>query len=375
MPKRALDNVLILITAGGLLFALATRATAHSPGQAMINLRTEDSRITGSVSMYYGDMPFLIEGLPFQVPESTDESFPHYTDITVQFLTDHIRFSSAGQPLTDVTHFGPGMKFDEQNNAVIPISIRPPGGTLKSLIIEQDGMYRTNPRFTTLVNLQTGDQFKSLVLRRGESRAEIFIDPLTEARSFLGHGVTHILSGIDHIFFILLLILGPFLSTQAAVTDWRPPAWSLLKLATAFTAAHSLTLFLAVCKVVWIPTTIIDIVVIFSIVFVGLHNLLRFHIGREWLVVFAFGLFHGYGFSQGLQNVGLSRGHLLLPLLGFNVGVEIGQVLIVAAVFTPLAAAARRWPQTLTVARWATALITVTASLWLLEKIFGGMIR
>lgn len=372
MPKRIQQILGILLILTGVLSLGTAVCRAHSPGQALINLRTEETGITGTISIYYGDLPLLIDGLPFQVPSPTDEFLPRYADLITLFLSEHIRFFSSGRPLADVTRFEPRLTFDEQDNAIIPLTIRPPSGRLKTLIIEQDGIYRLNPRFTTLVNLETDNQFKSIVLRRGDSRAELFIDPLTETMSFLGFGITHILSGIDHIAFILLLILSPFLAGAAVSDDWKAPAWALIKLATAFTVAHSLTLFLAVLKVMWMPAKLIDVMVIFSIVFVGLHNLLRFDIKREWLIVFAFGLFHGYGFSRGLQNAGLSRDHLLLPLLGFNVGVEIGQVLIIAVVFSLFCLTARRWrPHTVKAARWTTGFVTLVATLWLLEKILA----
>ncbi|MBZ0166633.1 MAG: HupE/UreJ family protein, partial [Candidatus Omnitrophica bacterium] len=174
---------------------------------------------------------------------------------------------------------------------------------------------------------------------------------------------------VDHIFFILLLIFSPFFAGQVQATGhWRTPVWSLVKLATAFTVAHSLTLALATYKVFFLPMGLVELLVIFSIIFMGMHNLLRFDIKREWLIVFAFGLFHGYGFSAGLRNLGLSREHLVLPLVSFNLGVELGQILIIGIVFGPLYILARRWDKTPVLIRYATMLITLIASLWLLEK-------
>lgn len=137
--------------------------------------------------------------------------------------------------------------------------------------------------------------------------------------SFVLLGIHHILSGYDHLLFVVGLLL---------------PGGSLLSLAkiiTAFTVAHSVTLSLAVLQVVTVPDRLIEAVIALSIAYVAAENLLgRAAVSRRWLVSFCFGLVHGFGFSSALRELGLPAHGLLVSLLGFNVGVELGQALVVA---------------------------------------------
>src|SRR5207244_11232784 len=111
-----------------------------------------------------------------------------------------------------------------------------------------------------------------------------------------------------------------------------PCGWfSLLKIITAFTLAHSVTLALAVLNVVVLPDRLVEAVIALSIAFVAAENLfLNPVVSRRWLVSFCFGLVHGFGFSSALRELGLPRQGLVLSLLGFNLGVEAGQALLVA---------------------------------------------
>lgn len=138
-------------------------------------------------------------------------------------------------------------------------------------------------------------------------------------------GVEHILSGVDHLVFVLALLI---------ITNG---AWRLFKTVTAFTAAHSITLALATLGLVHVPQRPVEAVIALSIVFVAME-IVHLRAGREsmtsrspWVVAFAFGLLHGFGFAGALSEVGLPQSHIPLALLFFNVGVEVGQLLFIAA--------------------------------------------
>ena len=140
-------------------------------------------------------------------------------------------------------------------------------------------------------------------------------------------GVEHILTGADHLLFILaMLIIAQGL-------------WRLVKTVTAFTVAHSITLGLATLGFVHVPQSPVEAVIALSIVFVA-AEIVRGWQGREgiaaqapWLIAFAFGLLHGFGFAGALSEIGLPQGHIPLALLFFNVGVEAGQLFLSAASF------------------------------------------
>jgi hydrogenase/urease accessory protein HupE len=146
------------------------------------------------------------------------------------------------------------------------------------------------------------------------------------ALSYLQLGLQHILLGVDHLLFVLGLLL--------IVRD----RWMLLKTVTAFTVAHSLTLAMATLGHASVPLPPLDAAVALSILFLG-PEIVRvwrgqtsFTLRHPWVVAFAFGLLHGFGFASGLTAMGLPRAELPLALLLFNVGVEIGQLAFVAGV-------------------------------------------
>jgi len=141
------------------------------------------------------------------------------------------------------------------------------------------------------------------------------------AGSFFLLGVLHIATGYDHLLFLLVLILCGGSMVQ------------LLKIITAFTLAHSITLGAAALGLVSVPSVLVEAVIALSIAYVAFENLFpRFAISRRWTIGFLFGLMHGFGFSSVLQEIGLPREGLLLALLNFNLGVEAGQLVAVAVV-------------------------------------------
>jgi hydrogenase/urease accessory protein HupE len=146
---------------------------------------------------------------------------------------------------------------------------------------------------------------------------------------FLAAGIEHIFLGYDHIAFLLAVIL------------WGETLWPLVKVVTAFTIAHSITLSLAALQIFAIPSTIVEPAIAASIMFVAAENFFSRNIDRRWLVTFAFGLVHGFGFASALSEIGLPTNALVPALAAFNIGVEIGQVAIVALVFPLLLLADR----------------------------------
>jgi hydrogenase/urease accessory protein HupE len=177
--------------------------------------------------------------------------------------------------------------------------------------------------------------------------------------SFFVMGIHHILSGYDHLLFLVGLLL---------------PGGSLLSLAkiiTAFTIAHSVTLSLAVLQVVTLPDRLIEAVIALSISLVAAENLfLDPTVSRRWLVSFSFGLVHGFGFSSALRELQLPAQGLLVSLFGFNVGVEVGQALVVAACLPLLLFLRRsRW-ETRTVATSSLAILVVGLVLFVERAFF-----
>ncbi len=203
---------------------------------------------------------------------------------------------------------------------------------------------------------------------------------------YAADGVWHIWIGFDHILFLLSLLLPAVGAWVAGVggqrpggsrrATWQPvprlgvAVWEVLRIVTAFTLAHSITLSLATLGWVSLPSRLVESTIAASVVLAALNNVFPFFQGRRWMVAFAFGLIHGFGFASVLADLGLPRDALALALLGFNLGVEAGQLAIVA-VFLPLAYLLRhskfyRW-----VVLWGGSLaIAAIAAAWFVERAF-----
>ena len=187
-------------------------------------------------------------------------------------------------------------------------------------------------------------------------------------------GVWHIWIGIDHILFLLALLLPAVLVVEAArhvpVTSFRGGFIDVLKIVTAFTIAHSITLTAATLGWVALPSRLVESVIALSVVLAALNNVTPAAVRRRWPMAFAFGLIHGFGFASVLADLGLPDTALLVALLGFNVGVELGQLAIVSA-FLPVAFILRATPfYRIWVFRGGSVAIALVAGLWFVERAF-----
>ncbi len=224
-----------------------------------------------------------------------------------------------------------------------PVSRRTTAGaaiqtwTLRAPALRGQTLSITDPEGTmsdTLVRIEFADGTtwtQRLTPDRPAARIPAHESSFAVAGTYLKLGVEHILLGIDHLLFILALLL---------ITRGT---WRLIKTVTAFTVAHSITLALATLGFVHVPQAPVEAVIALSIVFVA-AEILRVRNGpggiasrAPWIVAFAFGLLHGFGFAGALADVGLPERHVPLALLLFNVGVEVGQLLFVAPALGMLA--------------------------------------
>ncbi len=189
---------------------------------------------------------------------------------------------------------------------------------------------------------------------------------------YLRTGIEHIWTGFDHMLFLFSLLLPAVLLRRER--QWqpqqalRPALLEVCKVVTAFTLAHSLTLGLATFGIVRLPARVSESAIALSVVIAALNNVVPLVRSRRWVVAFCFGLIHGFGFANALSDLGLPHGALALALVGFNLGVEAGQLAIVAA-FLPCAYLLR---ETLFYRRFlltgGSAAIATVAALWLLER-------
>ncbi|MEP7207984.1 MAG: HupE/UreJ family protein [Casimicrobiaceae bacterium] len=242
-----------------------------------------------------------------------------------------------------------------------------------------------NVRYTLFFDVDPQHRGLLQVVENGISRSVIFAadhpqevvggdagGALDQFIAYVREGVWHIWTGFDHILFLLSLLLPAVLVRRDAAwqpaASFRPAFLEVAKVVTAFTVAHSITLTVAALGIVSLPSRWVESAIALSVVLAALNNIRPVIAEARWIAAFAFGLVHGFGFAGALQDLGLPSGALALSLAGFNIGVELGQLVIVA-VFLPLAYRVR---STLLYRRVAlvggSAAIAAVAAVWLAER-------
>jgi hydrogenase/urease accessory protein HupE len=255
------------------------------------------------------------------------------------------------------------------NNAFIERWTVSRAGGLTGGTVHIDGLRAT--AIDVLVRLERLDGSRQLV--RLTPSTPSFVVEATPSRmqvvgSYLPLGVEHILTGVDHLLFVLALLI----ITRGS--------WRLVKTVTAFTVAHSITLSLAALGFVRVPSAPVEAVIALSIVFVA-AEIMHSRQGRPglterapWVVAFSFGLLHGFGFAGALSEIGLPQLDIPLALFSFNVGVEIGQLLFIAAAFGVIAVSRRvmrrtALPRPAWTWRLAPYAIGSVSAFWLIQRL------
>lgn len=284
----------------GILTLLSGSALAHDPGLSVAEVRILDDRIVAVVSFAPGD----VEGL--QQLESNL--------LTIEKDGRKLELRSFGSTFSDANSVHFQLEFAATKAGELrisaPVLVRLSRGHKQFCSV-----YDENNRLLAerMLDAETADLTIDLQTTSANNRSIL---------AFLLLGVEHIVTGYDHLAFLLALLLaGGSLRHNA-------------KIITSFTVAHSLTLALATLGLVNISPGIVEPVIAASVVFVGVENLFARRLTARWLVTFVFGLVHGLGFASALRELGVggSVSHVAIPLLSFNLGVELAQIAIAALV-------------------------------------------
>ncbi|GLQ45953.1 membrane protein [Dyella lipolytica] len=272
-------------------------------------------------------------------------------------------------------------------------------------------MYDLDPYHRGIVTIHAGEKIAGAVLGPSNPSASLNLrvpDRWGEFKSFVTDGIWHIWTGVDHILFLLSLLLPAVLVRRRAFSDhspWRkgalltettgalmaamtprpryrweaatrfwPPCLDVIKVVSAFSLSHSVTLSLAVLGIVHVPSRLVESGIALSVMVAALNNLYPLVNKRVWLIAFAFGFIHGLGFASALSGLQLPAGAMAASLGGFSVGVEVGQEAIVLA-FLPLAYLLRTtWLYQRLMFRCGSLLIVALAIGWFVQRAFDVLI-
>ena len=368
---------LLIIGLAALALLLVSAASAHKPSDSYLSLVIDEQRVVGRWDIALRDLEHAI-GLDRDGDGALTwgEVKARHGDIAAYALA-RLELSSAGAVCTTAPtqHLIDG--HSDGAYAVLRFVGDCPAA-IDGLDISYSFLFDLDPMHRGLGQVQSGDLTQTSIfsperrtwqVRTGRS------NPWQQSATYVREGVWHIWIGLDHILFLLCLLLAAAGRRQRVPEPNRrsAPLWiEVVKVVTSFTVAHSITLSVAALGLLSFPARLVESAIAASVVLAALNNIRPLVTRRLWLIAFGFGLVHGLGFASVLADLALPRDTLLLALLGFNLGVEVGQMVLVG-LFFGLVWALRRldviWPQ------WATPLpaciIAIVAGIWFIERAFG----
>jgi HupE / UreJ protein len=365
------------VLAAALLAASATGAFAHKPSDSYLAISVEGTDVSGQWDIALRDLDFAI-GLDDNGDGDITwgEVKAHQADIGAYSLA-RLKLRSGG---ADCPVHATAFLADDHSDGAYSV-MRFEGkcqAEADAIEISYTLFADLDPQHKGLLRLEHGGGTRTGIFspeRATQSFELEKISALTQFVDYAREGVWHIWIGFDHILFLLSLLLPAVLvlggGRWQAVGRFAPAFWDVFKIVTSFTVAHSITLSLAALGVVSLPSRLVESAIATSVVLAALNNVFPLVHERRWMVAFFFGLVHGFGFASVLRDLGLPQNALLIALVGFNLGVEGGQLAIVSA-FLPVAYWLRAtWLYRRLVFIGGSLAIVAVAGIWLVERAFN----
>ncbi len=360
-----------------LCLGTAMSAQAHVASNSFLTMRIEGASVEGSVELAVRDAEIAV-GLDSNHDGKVSWGEVRAAQLALRvYLRQHLQMagSDGGCPLLfaalEINARVDGNYLWQAFSAQCP---SPP----QQLRIDYRLLDAEDPSHRGLLTLSARGSTQSAVLGGAKQIRQFDLGAPSRWNAFAEYfqvGVWHIWSGIDHLLFLLSLLLPAVLIRRTkrwqAVPRAAPAIVSILKVVTAFTLAHSITLSLAAFDIIRLPSRLTESVIAASIIVCALNNVFPLVTEARWRIAFAFGLLHGFGFAAVLSDMGLPRGARLISLVAFNLGVEAGQLAVVLAIMPVIYAlrASRLYQRALM--PWGSTAIASLALVWFVERAVG----
>lgn len=358
-----------------LLLFTTEHARAHKPSDSYLSVHADGSAISGQWDIALRDLEFAIGLDTDRNGAITWGELRARLPAIDAYAFSKLKFSADGRACAVQPQQHLVDEHSDGSYAVIRFRVDCGAATYREADLEYTLFADIDPTHRGLLRVTGRTQTSTAVLGPERSRAVLAATPRSLVAQFLDfarEGVWHIWIGFDHILFLLSLLLPAVLVATrpagAKTEGFAPVLIDVLKVVTAFTVAHSITLSLAAMSVIQLPSRFVESAIALSVVLAAINNIRPIVRERRWLVAFSFGLIHGFGFASVLADLGLPQDALLLALVAFNLGVESGQIAIVCA-FLPVAYALRATTfYRRGVLQAGSAVIAVVAAWWLVER-------
>jgi HupE / UreJ protein len=359
-----------------MMLMLSPVARAHIASNGFLVVQVRGAQLSGSIELAVRDVELAIGVDANRDGKVTWGELRAAEPRLMQYVAQHLYLGAQNSGC--VINFQ-ALEINERvdgNYAWLPFTARCPQD-VRQLSIRYSLMDDIDPSHRGLLTLTDAGVSQTGVLG-GKSAAALFmVDAPSRGRAFaeyLQAGIWHICSGIDHLLFLLSLLLPAVLLRQndrwEPVPRVRPAFFSILKVVTAFTLAHSITLSLAALDVVRLPSRLTESVIAASIIVAALNNIFPLVTESRARIAFAFGLLHGFGFASVLADMGLPHGARLISLLAFNLGIETGQLAVVLTVMPIVYGLRTGALYRRAVMPWGSAVIAAVALVWLVQRAF-----
>jgi hypothetical protein len=360
---------------------LATASWAHKPSDSYLTLRAQEGKgdVTARWDIALRDLDYVLQLDRDSNGELTWGEVRQRDADIVRVATQNLQLSTGGKNCP--WEASAPLQLDHHSDgtyAVLSLVARCPNLDA-GLKLHYSLFFDVDPSHRGLVQWVApgGTAAQALVFGTESAEQNLAMQSagaLPTLRQYLVDGMWHIWIGYDHILFLLSLLLPAVLVRREGQWTGAPrfggAVKEVLKVVTAFTLAHSITLSLAALQIISLPSRLVESAIAASVVFAALNNLRGTIESKRWVMAFAFGLIHGFGFASVLADLGLPQGALVLALVGFNGGVEVGQLAIVG-VFLPVAYLLRK---TLFyqrgVLKVGSLIVAAIALWWFVQRVF-----
>jgi hypothetical protein len=373
MTSRITKRLVAALSLALLAALAAAPAGAHIASSGFVVANVQGQEVTGSVELAVRDVELAIGVDADHDGKVTWGELRASEPALGAYLQQHLTLSA---PASCAVRYGAIQVNDRVDGAYawLPFTAHCPEA-VRQLAIHYQVLDGVDPSHRGLLTLTAGSLVQTGVLGGRSVQSAFSVYAPSKSRAFVEYlqaGIWHIWSGIDHLLFLLSLLLPAVLIRTRKhwepVPQARPALISILKVVTAFTLAHSLTLSLAALDVVRLPSRLTESVIAASIIIAALNNIFPVVTDGRARIAFAFGLLHGFGFASVLADMGLPHGARLISLVAFNLGIETGQLAVVLAVMPVVYALRAGQFYRRAVMPWGSAVIALIALFWFVQR-------